>query len=239
MANSRKTLLLSAFSIAALLGLGSWAVQLKIGAEAREHVADSLITVRDATHHAVKTWFKEHKAAATVWANAPQVRVAAEQLLQVSPDQAALLGSSAQHELRAWFRPLQNATSYQGYFIVGPDNINLASSRDQNVGVGNLLFSQGGFLQRVWSGEAAVSLPVVSDVPLPDHDGRLHAGLPTMFVGAPIIDDAGEVIAIFMFRLKPAEGFSSILQHGRIGHTGESYAFDGQGRLISRSRFND
>lgn len=237
--SSRNSLLFFAFSIAALVATAFWGVQVKIGAEARENIGQSLITVRDTTHYSVETWFKEHKAAATTWANAPQVREATKQLLEVSPDQTALLGSPAQRELRAWFRPLQKSTGYQGYFLVGRDNINLASSRDQNLGIESLLTRQSGFLDKVWSGEAAVSLPTPSDVPLPDDDGHLRPGLPTMFAAAPVTDDAGETIAVFMFRLRPAEGFSSILQRGRIGQTGETYAFDRQGRLLSRSRYDD
>ncbi len=237
--NSRNSLLLVAFSLVVLIGSASWALQVKIGAEAREDIGQSLLTVRDATHYSVKTWFKEHKSAATIWGNAPQVREAAQQLLDVSPSQASLLESPAQRELRAWFHRLQKATRYQGYFLVGPDNINLASSRDQNVGVENLLTGQGGFLERIWSGETAVSLPTSSDVPLPDDDGHPRPGLPTMFAAAPVTNDSDETIAIFMFRLDPAEGFCSILRRGRIGQTGETYAFDRRGRLLSQSRYDD
>jgi len=67
----------------------------------------------------------------------------------------------------------------------------------------------------------------------------LQPGLPSMFVGAPIFNDSGKVIAAFMFRLNPAEGFSNILQQGRIGESGETYAFDNHGLLISHSRFNN
>lgn len=238
MINTRNKLLLSIILIVTTVGLIFGAVQSRISSEARQTVADTLTTVRDATHHSIKTWFKEHKAAATIWANAPPVRQAAEQLLKVSPEQAALISSPAQDNLRAWFNQLRAATRYQGYFLVGPANINLASSRDQNVGSENLLGSQHEFLTRVWNGETAVSLPLASDVPLPDEDNELRANLPTMFAAAPIIDDSDNVIAIFMFRLMPAEGFSSILQQGRIGNSGETYAFDQHARLLSQSRFD-
>ncbi len=38
------------------------------------------------------------------------------------------------------------------YLIIGPDYINLASSREQDVGKKNLLTSQGAFFKQVWSG---------------------------------------------------------------------------------------
>jgi diguanylate cyclase (GGDEF)-like protein/PAS domain S-box-containing protein len=226
--------------VAVLLALGAWAVQTKLASNARAEVARSLTIVRDTTHLAVKTWYKSQKAAAAVWADAPKIRETAARLLALPPHQAALLDSPAQQELRDWFRPIRKATRYQGYFIVGPNQINLASSRDQNVGVENLLVGQKGFLSGAWAGRQAVSLPIRSDVPLSDRHGRLVSGLPSIFVAAPIRgEDTGKVIAIFMFRLDPEEGFTNTLKQGRIGKTGETYAFDGEGRLISQSRFDD
>ncbi|MCK5669607.1 MAG: PAS domain S-box protein, partial [Gammaproteobacteria bacterium] len=156
-----------------------------------------------------------------------------------SHKQSELLASNVQAQLRSWFQPLQQATGYLGYFIIGPDNINLASSRDQNIGVENLLIKQKQFLRLVWGGETAISLPEKSDVPLPDSEGQLRESLPSMFVGSPILNEAGEVIAIFTLRINPEKDFTTLLQKGRIGDTGETYAFDREGRLISNSRFDD
>jgi len=235
-----KTNLLIMTFVAVLLALGAWAVQTKLSSDARAEVARSLTIVRDTTHLAVKTWYKSQKAAAAVWADAPKIRETAARLLALPPHQAALLDSPAQQELRDWFQRIQNATRYQGYFIVGPNHINLASSRDQNVGLENLLVGQKEFLSDAWAGRPAVSLPIRSDVPLSDRHGRLVSGLPSIFVAAPIRgEDTGKVIAVFMFRLDPEEGFTNSLKQGRIGKTGETYAFDGEGRLISQSRFDD
>jgi len=234
-----KTNLFIVAFVAVPLVLGALAVQQKIASNTRAEVGRSLTTVRDTTHLAVKTWFKDQKAAGVVWADDPKIRESAIQLLAIAAHQSTLLGSPAQQALRAWFRRIQTATRYQGYFIVGPNQINLASSRDQNVGVENLLVGQKEFLSGVWAGKPAISLPIRSDVPLSDSHGHLVSSLPSMFVAAPIRSDEGEVIAIFMFRLDPDEGFTSILNQGRIGNTGETYAFDDEGRLISQSRFDD
>ena len=112
--------------------------------------------------------------------------------------------------MRTWFPAVRDAMGYNGYFIVSPDGINLASSRDENVGRENLLLGRSDFLDRIWSGQSAMSLPVVSDVPLADGDSVLRPGLPTMFAGAPIVADSGEIIAAFMFRLRPDVGFTGM-----------------------------
>ncbi len=219
--------------------LGVWAVQTRIANNARTDVAHMLTIVRDTTHLALKTWFKDQKAAAMVWADDPKIRESTAQLLTLPPHQSKLQNSPAQQALRAWFLRMQKATHYRGFFVVGPNHINLASSRDQNIGVENLLVGQEDFLAGIWAGRPAISLPTRSDVPLTDSQGRLVIDLPSMFVAAPIRNNAGEVMAIFMFRLDPEEGFTNILKQGRIGNTGETYAFDSEGRLMSQSRFDD
>lgn len=225
--------------VAIPLVLGALTVQKKIVDNAHTETGRILLTVRNTTHQAIKTWFKDQKAAAVAWADAPKIRESAKLLLALSPRQSSLLNSPAQQELRAWHQRIKKVTHYRGYFIVGPNHINLASSRDQNIGVENLLVEQQKFLAGIWQGKPAISLPTKSDVPLTDHRGRLTNGLLSMFVAAPIRNDAGKVIAIFMFRIDPDEGFTNILNQGRIGNSGETYAFDGAGRLISQSRFDD
>lgn len=217
----------------------SWQLQSGIEDKTRTEMAESLNTVLGATHQAVRSWTKEHQAATKVWANTAEIRAATKSLLAQSHDQQTLLESAAQAKTRAWLRPVLTGKGYQGYFIIGPDQINLASSRDQNIGHKNLLITQQAFFQKIWSGETAISLPEKSDVPLPDKNGKLRDSLPTMFVGAPINDESGKVLAVFTFRINPADDFASILQQGRIGNTGESYAFNKQGLMISNSRFND
>jgi len=68
--------------------------------------------------------------------------------------------------------------------------------------------------------------------PLPER------GVPTLFAAAPVHDRRGATIAVLAFRLDPEQDFSHILQRGRLGASGETYAIDAQGRLMSQSRFD-
>ena len=239
MLRSPKLLLLFSFTAVILLALVSWWVQYRIEAQIRTETKQSLRTVLGTTRQAVNSWLGEHRSAAKVWANTGEVRQATEYLLATSRTKRELVASQAQAKLRSWLRPINIGKGYQGYIVIGPDKVNLSSSRDQNIGALSLLSNQTEFLERVWLGKTAVSLPQISDVPLPDNKGNLREGIPTMFVGAPILDDMRNVIAIFMFRIDPTGVFTAILQQGRIGISGETYAFDSGGRLISESRFDD
>jgi len=222
-----------------IIVFSAWLIFEKIERESRLEVGQSLQAVLDSTHVGIKTWARENKSAAQIWANYPAVVYAAKSLVEKASDRLALLSDKEQINLRRWFEPLQQVTGYQGYFIIDKNNINLASSRDQNVGLVSLLVEKPEFLQKIWLGEAAVSHPYISDVPLPDQSGQLKKGLPTMFVGAPIYNENGNVIAAFTFRLNPSNEFSNLIAQGRIGKSGETYVFDNTATMMSDSRFQE
>jgi predicted Ser/Thr protein kinase len=60
-----------------------------------------------------------------------------------------------------------------------------------------------------------------------------------MFVAAPIRDENLQVIAALALRIDPTAEFARILQLGRMGESGETYAFDADGLMLSGSRFEE
>ncbi len=225
-------------AVAIILAAG-WMSYLKVETEIKRELKDSLFTVLDNSHKAVKSWSTETQREVMTWANIPAIKDLTRRLLELPPNRSSLINSPLQEELRQAISPFLTGKNYFGFFIIGPDNLNYASLRDENIALTNLLTKQETFLKRVWSGETALSLPMISDVPLLGITGKLQSGEPTMFVGAPIRDETNTIIAVLTFRINPATNFSEILQRARIGKTGETYAFNKAGKLISESRFDD
>lgn len=87
--------------------------------------------------------------------------------------------------------------------------------------------AQGGF----------VTPPLRSAIPLPLPDGTLRAGVPTLFACAPVRTADGGPLAVLAVRLRPEAELTRILNRARAGASGETYAFDRQGVLLSDSRF--
>jgi len=223
----------------AFMASATWVAMQRVTAEHRRGIEDALETVLQTTHQAISSWAGDQRAATEVWASDVELRRLTEQLLTVSPTSGALAGTPEQERIRARLAPFLEAFHYRGYFIIGTNDVNLSSNRDANIGVTNLLDGQGDFLDRMWGGESVLTLPQRSDVPLPDSAGALQEGRPTMFVGAPIRGSDGTIIALLTFRIDPAHDFTAIFHRGRIGLTGETYAFDRSGRLLTDSRFDD
>jgi diguanylate cyclase (GGDEF)-like protein/PAS domain S-box-containing protein len=200
-------------------------------------VTESLRVIRDTTHSAIKVWALENEHHIKVLAKDPYIISLTEELLATKHSPKALLTNSAQKKLRNYLKPVLSGHELRGFFIISHNNINLASTRDNNIGITNLTVNKVKFQNRVWSGETVISSPQQSDVPLEDNQGKLIEHYPTMFVGTPIINSEGKTIAMFTLRIDPTTKLRDIVQSGRIGKTGESYLIDSEGYLLTKSRF--
>ena len=60
-----------------------------------------------------------------------------------------------------------------------------------------------------------------------------------VMLSSPIRDADGQVIAALGFHIRPEGDFTRVLSSARFGETGETYAFNKEGYVISQSRFED
>ena len=141
---------------------------------AHDALDKSLQTVLDTTSEAIAHWSGAQKITVQAWAQNPAVNSLSTDLLSIGTQAEALIFAPAQQKLKSFFEPVTEAAAFEGYFIVNRDNINIASSRSENIGIENILSDRDRFLDRAWSGETIISPPLISDVPLPDLSGRLQ-----------------------------------------------------------------
>jgi len=152
--------------------------------------------------------------------------------------ETALLSSPAQGRFRELLAARMKRYNYNGYILASPDGVVLAGETES--AIGKVLATQRKeFFKRLSDGAPSASRPWKSLVLLRDKDGELRAGVPTLFVGAPVRDAAGTPIAALAFRVRPDDDFSRILHTAGSGNTGDTYAFDRNGLMLSQSRFDD
>jgi|GEM_PF-765959 len=212
-------------------------VQSTIEKQYRATISNTLSTILDDVTANVLLWHRERRDDARIWAGHPDLIAYAKALLALRNNRDSLIKSPSQEKLRKLLKPVLEARGYQGFFIISPESVNLASTRDANIGTKTLLSSQSYFIETLLLGNTAVSLPQLSDVPLPDETGKLVKERPTMFVGAPILNTDGDVLALLSFRIDPNRVFNKIIERGRVGDTGETYAFNRDGLLLTHIRF--
>jgi hypothetical protein len=89
------------------------------------------------------------------------------------------------------------------------------------------------------AGWPTVSSPFKSTVPLIDESCQASSDAPAMFAAAGIHGAEVEPVGVVGLRIRPEEDFTQTLNIGRMGKTGDTYAFDKHGVLLSESRFDE
>jgi hypothetical protein len=229
--------------IALLLGTVGWFLRGAIEYQLQSGLASELQTILQADVTALKLWISSQISVAVSAANDAHVMTLSQQLLNQAarPEttQLELLQAPQLKDLRDELTPLTEAHDYIGFVLVDPTLRTIASDRNELISAPLPGPDRPAVTERVFQGEGAVSAPRKSTVLLPTSGGEMKVGVPTMFVWAPLRGPGGKVIAALGLRIRPELEFSSILQVGRAGKSGETYAFNRDGLLLSQSRFDD
>ncbi len=224
---------------AALIGLGVWAHG---GVESRLNamLADDLEAILAADVTALRMWLGGEEALVETGADHEVLRGHVEALLAQgeSASADALLAAPAQVGLRAALNPLVRRENKRGFGIVSLSGRFLAAS-EVEAGVVGLRASAGAsaMLAKVFAGDVTVNPPYAA--------GALAEGFesPTddavMSVAAPLHDADGRVVAALIVRLDAQAEFSRILRVARMGRSGETYAVNEKGVMISASLFEE
>jgi hypothetical protein len=184
----------------------------------------------------------DHQNNAALLAGDEHIVPLVQELLTVATKQAnpesALRNAMAQKKLRDLLNPRLKTLDYRGYVVVMPSDLIIACDLDLPIGQKVTDFRRE-FFDRVLHGKPSVCKPFLSVlVTLADEKGKVRANVPTMFAAAAIRNDNGKPLASLGVRIQPEQGFTRILQLARPGKSGETYAFDKKGQLLSQSRFD-
>ncbi|MFH1299852.1 MAG: serine/threonine protein kinase [Planctomycetota bacterium] len=225
-----------------LLLVLAFIVRSVVEQSSRQTVSDNLQTILNADVAALNIWLEREESLAEVLANESRIQKLTNELVTIDQqnpdDREALLHSKPLAELRNEFK---SEIEHLGYLDVGIFSLNgrvLVSSRDEPIGRADLPIQKSA-LEKVRQGKATVTRPFESLFVRKTDSGELKAGLPTMLALAPVKDDSGTVVAALALLIPPDVNFTRILSVARAGQTGETYAFDQEGLMLSQSRFDE
>jgi tRNA A-37 threonylcarbamoyl transferase component Bud32 len=238
------TYLAAALVLVALIAGGIWS-HYGIESAMRQILRDQLQTVLDADITALELWLEEQKADAEHWAEQPDVREQIQELVRLSRSDLSpaatrqtLLDSTAMAELRESLQVYldDDETHHTAYAIT--DRSGLVLGAPENTEVGIHLNSTGmADIAYAFAGETRISKPHPEGSFAADRP--IHRENPMIWVGTPVYDTSGNIIAALSLGVSADYQFTRILSVARMGRTGETYAFDEKGWLISDSRFTD
>ncbi|MEC4727021.1 response regulator [Shewanella sp. D64] len=206
----------------------------------REKSGQSLLGVVDVADAAVEAWVAGWEDRILSVAFNPILHGHVEDLINAPRDRASLLLDSDVEWARSAYYRYSKPFGTMGFFIISSDGTNLASNRDENLGLINIIQTNyPELLASAFKGEIVITPPMNSDVALLNPSGILDKSTPTMFVISPIEFVDGSIPAVLALRINPYLEFSKLTSSAHIGETGDSYFVDDHGRLLTESRFND
>ncbi len=125
-----------------------------------------------------------------------------------------------------------------GSHIINEQGLNIVSIDTSYVGnLNSIANSKPELIKKVFKGEVVFVPPLISIIN--DLDNTQEGNSSKMYFLIPIEDVEKGVIAAIVQEINPVLGFSEILQLSHVGETGESYVFNREGRMLSKSRFEN
>ena len=231
-----------------LLAVIGFGVSRSIRSTMEETLRSQLQTLLNVEQSMLEKWFRVQESRALTLANDAEIRETVRQLLATesdSPDRSNIDTSDdtpARAALQSQFgKRLEAAMSSNDFvgYVLFDRRQKILSAYSQEL-VGRPVPAQyESFVAKTLEGRTTVSTPFASIVMLKDRSGKLRSGVATMFVCAPVRDENLQVVAALAMRIRPEKEFTSILQLGQIGRTGETYAVNQRGLLVSNSRFDE
>jgi two-component system, sensor histidine kinase and response regulator len=211
----------------------TWIALNKVKSNTIKQTENSLQTVLNISDETILLWLNHQLEQLEYLAANPLTVELVKNLLQDPIDNESLSNNTTLEKLRKHVINSGELTKNVGFFIINPDYINIGSMRNTNLGDINQIYKlRPTLLEETFSGKSNFIPPIFTDLDNSSHEA-------TMFYAAPVRDENNKVIAVMTIRENPLEEFSKICQISRLGKSGETYAFDGNGILISNSRFDD
>lgn len=227
---------------AAVLAMVALYLRRSVESALRQSLTDQLQAVLETDVTALEFWISEQKAIVSGVARDPEVVTLVGQLITdargVPDDELRLKLEKPIALVRAQMKGYVDVHGYLGFMIIDREKKILASSYDELIGT-DIAPGYLPFFEAALGGSAGITRPFPSTIALPDGRGGFRTGVPTMIAGAPIRNAKREIVALLGLRIRPEADFTKILAVARTGSSGETYACDSEGIMLSESRFDD
>ena len=235
-----------------VLSIAGYVVSSSINRTMRNSLKSELTTLLSVERAMLEKWFKVQETNVLTLANDQQVRRTVVQLIAASKlpvsssgttidSKSSIENDPSATELQAVLKDeLEASMSSHDFidFVLADKQQRIIAARGPEL-IGKTIPQFEKLFTKALEAEPIVSVPFLSLVMLQDRTGRMRTETPTMFVCAPVRNDNLQVVAVLAMRIRPEREFTEILQLGRLGETGETYAVDQQGLLVSNSRFDE
>ncbi|MDJ0851851.1 MAG: serine/threonine protein kinase [Myxococcota bacterium] len=228
--------------ITVVMVAGLWTTRV-VDEALHESYATQLGTILEADAKALKIWIRNELRAARLQGEDAALVTAVQELrkalLREDDPGAALEASPVARRLEQELDRLRAASGHEWCAVVDRNGLILAASGGDEGGR-RMTASGMAVLADAWTGRTYIERPsrvenaFEGGRPVP-RDAVANPLEQRLIAFTPVQEPEGEAIAVLALSVPFAE-FSEILSVARFGQTGETYAVDGRGLMVSHSR---
>jgi len=229
---NRRSWLIPLIAALILAMVGFWAAS-SIDSAMRADLGGDLARVRNMAIGSLERWFRGRTRNVSYRANRKRMIELVKTQLEIAKSGGELRGSPAMEELDRRFIEVKELFDIEHYAILTPQGVIIATSIPHD-----RIDLIGRRVDRAFDGlvERAQRGPAFSPPTRAEEKGRRILGI-SIVTAAPILVE-GKTVAILAYTVDP-ERFTGILAEARMGETGETYAFNRHGEMVSESRFTE
>ena len=231
------TLIILAFSMTAIITITAYSVMI-IRKNAVAKIGNNLDIVLSTTSKVLSGWIDKNLALVQLEAHKEKFVYLVTDMAELPADRETLMNSGEIKALRHYYFNENPYSFSEGFFIISEEGITIAANNDENVGYSNIIHDKyPQLLKRAFMGENIFIPPMHWYKSAAYSEKGDRPGY--IFYVVPIRDAENNVIAVLAQREDPETDFDRFCRMGRIGESGETYAFDRDGFMLTTSRFDD
>jgi hypothetical protein len=228
----RQWRLLLLLGVAGILLAGIW-IHNRVENALQHIVAENLQVILQADVAALEFWLDQERSNALSWAEETNLQDMTQRLDVLASDPGTLQAAPEQARLRELLEPLLNTDDYLGFAIVDTSGLILAASEERMIGE-RLTAAGQARLARVFEQPAVWNAPAWRGQYLESE--ALQEDITLMSIAASIAGNNGRPLAALVLYIPPEKDFTRILSIARMGDSGDTYAFDADGLMLSDTR---
>ena len=231
------SLIMISIFIVLVIGFSQFGLE-RLKNDTKENIQETLQTVLRTNHETLYIWISQRKLdIANLAKKRELVNLTSKLIIQnkmhIKPLYVSTLG-----KIKRYLSPELEKNINMEFYVISSDRVTIASSQDGYIGKVNFIHKyRKNNLDKVFNGKTDYIKSIDTDISLDSTSESSKDSIPKYFIVAPIQDIFGVTIAVLAIRIDPSHEFSSITQLGRLGESGETYAFNENGMLITESRF--
>ena len=222
------------------IGVGGFAFDY-VRLRSNETVSELLDSRLHSIRQALIVWSDDQRVTAETWAKAPGLARITQGLNAAAnggrTSAAVLRARPEAAALESLLRTEIESDKLGGYALFDTSGHVIGGSALERLG-GAPSPIHVAFVRRVLATGSAVTAPYATVTPLPDENGTVRAGVATMFAGAVVRDERGQVVGVLGLRIQPGVQLRRLLSGNREKQSAEAYLFSRDGAMLTESRFD-